>query len=454
LTYAKSSGVSADEMSRGDSPESRFQVCLFGARLDNGNRGVTALAAALIKLVLEVQPGAEIKLLIGARHSKPQRVQFPERTLDVPVVNYRWSFRAHRHEHVLWILFGCILYRLLPLRSVRAAIRRSTPWIDALCRSDFVGDIRAGDSFSDIYGLGRMISGCVPIFTALILGRPPVLLPQTYGPYDSALSRWVAGFVFQRAARVLSRDKEGLTLVSRMMSRDRRDRLGFCPDVAFVLDAIRPDNLHVEPALDSAPGTCLVGLNVNGLVYKGGYSQRNMFGLACDYRALVVDLARRLLDDTDAHILLVPHTFAPRGDINSDSEGCEDLFATLASDYPGRVHIVRFAFQQHEIKGVIGLCDFFIGTRMHACIAALSSGIPVVGLAYSRKFATVFESVDAAELVVDLRTGREEEVVSRVLDLFHKRAEVRGLQPRIRGVQEEVRRTFRSLLETSSVPRS
>ena len=44
-------------------------------------------------------------------------------------------------------------------------------------------------------------------------------------------------------------------------------------------------------------------------------------------------------------------------------------------------------------KAVIGQCDFFIGSRMHACIAALSQGVPCVGVAYSMKFAGVFDTV-------------------------------------------------------------
>ena len=65
--------------------------------------------------------------------------------------------------------------------------------------------------------------------------------------------------------------------------------------------------------------------------------------------------------------------------------------------------IVDREYDQHEIKGVIGMCDFFVGSRMHACIGALSQGIPCVGVAYSMKFRGVFESVGVADWVVDSR---------------------------------------------------
>jgi hypothetical protein len=53
----------------------------------------------------------------------------------------------------------------------------------------------------------------------------------------------------------------------------------------------------------------------------------------------------------------------------------------------------------------------FIGSRMHACIAALSQGVPTVGLAYSDKFRGVFESLGLERLVADLRALEAGEVV-------------------------------------------
>ena len=52
----------------------------------------------------------------------------------------------------------------------------------------------------------------------------------------------------------------------------------------------------MEPPLEGNRGKALVALNVSGLLYGGGYSGDNMFGLKCDYPKMVRALLSRLLE--------------------------------------------------------------------------------------------------------------------------------------------------------------
>lgn len=172
-----------------------------------------------------------------------------------------------------------------------------------------------------------------------------------------------------------------------------------------------------------------------------------MFGLAFEYRDFVHHLAGTMLSETEASLLLVPHTFAPEGNVESDPAACGELFRDLDSRYPGRIHIVAGEYGASEIKGIIGMCDFFVGSRMHACIGALSQGIPTVGVAYSRKFAGLFESVGAGHMVVDARNVEEDRAVEAILAAFHRRAQEKSvLLERIRDVRTLLADTFRELI--------
>jgi polysaccharide pyruvyl transferase WcaK-like protein len=126
----------------------------------------------------------------------------------------------------------------------------------------------------------------------------------------------------------------------------------------------------------------------------------------------------------------------------------------LPPEVRARARIVTREYDQHEIKGVIGQCDFFIGSRMHSCIAALSQGVPCVAVAYSRKFAGVFESVGMESWVVDAREATNEEAVARILDLYRQRASVRaGLLRRAEEARGRLREVFRMLFaEATSNP--
>jgi len=77
-------------------------------------------------------------------------------------------------------------------------------WVSKILASKVHLSIAGGDSFSDIYGLRRFIYVALPQILVLLLGKPLVLLPQTYGPLKGRCSRMIARFIFRRAALICS----------------------------------------------------------------------------------------------------------------------------------------------------------------------------------------------------------------------------------------------------------
>jgi polysaccharide pyruvyl transferase WcaK-like protein len=84
---------------------------------------------------------------------------------------------------------------------------------------------------------------------------------------------------------------------------------------------------------------------------------------------------------------------------------------------------------------------------MHACIAALSQNIPAAGVAYSGKFAGVFESLGMGELVVDARTLDAQQALERMMNLYARRMELAAaLAERVGAARETIRTMFREAL--------
>jgi colanic acid/amylovoran biosynthesis protein len=157
---------------------------------------------------------------------------------------------------------------------------------------------------------------------------------------------------------------------------------------------------------------------VNGLMFNGGYTGKNMFGLKMNYRTFVTELATQLLATQPGILLLIPHTYSPPGSVESDNDANRLLKESLPAALQARVRIVTGDYDAHQLKGIIGRCGFFVGSRMHSCIAALSQGVPCVGVAYSMKFRGVFESVGMADWVVDGRTVSSTEAIQTIMRLY------------------------------------
>jgi len=423
-----------------------MRVAILGTPVSAGNRGVLALGASLANLCSA--DGREVVLMLGHRNNQPFSFRIGEKVWPVRVVNCRLSPRARVRDHLAWIVVASVLYRVIPLASFRRVLSRFTPWISTLEEADLVGDIRGGDSFSDIYGMGRFYYGFLIAWTAILVKGNMVQFPQTYGPYQSRVARALARYILRRSSVVIARDEKSQAVAQELIGLS--SNVWLSPDVGFSLEAIHPVKIDLEPPLDGPVPEVVIGLNVNGLMYNGGYTRDNMFGLKLDYQNLLLNLVTALLKDHPGELWLVPHTYGTSQSVESDPEACRKVRAALPEAVREKVRIVIGKYDCHEIKGVIGQCDFFIGSRMHACIAALSQGVPCVGIAYSQKFGGVFDMVGMGDWVVDCRMVGNDEALSQILGLYRKRDEVREeLSAKADKARERVHDVFARLFRKS-----
>ncbi|MHC4205511.1 MAG: polysaccharide pyruvyl transferase family protein [Planctomycetota bacterium] len=406
-----------------------IKICLLGASFDTGNLGVSALAESSIKIILNRWPGAEIVLLGTGSIDSEHRLKLSGREIRVRIERMRFCKNVFLRSHFCVLLLNAILLKLLPFKSFRKLLSAINPYVKTLHETDKVFDITGGDSFSDIYGLRRfLIYGFLQKWLVTQFGKELILLPQTYGPCTRSITRRMAKSVLKRASVVYARDTESVEYVQTLLGNHSiNGKLRFMPDVAFVLDKDEPETMDVG-SLDKVrkKSSIVVGLNISGLLFNGGYTQENMFGLKTNYRELIDSIVDYLMKDERILVLLVPHVLAPSRTVEDDPNACRQLYEMLVEKYPCRIFLTRGKYNHNNIKYIIGLCDFFIGSRMHACIAALSQSIPAVGIAYSKKFHGVFESVGLGDCVADAyQCGNNAELLSIVEAAFEKRDQTR-----------------------------
>lgn len=427
----------------------KVRVCLLGASFDTDNLGVSALAASTIRCVAERWPSADIVLLNYGRSNGFHNAKIGTRLVPIRLLNMRFSKRVLRRDHIARLLAGALLFRMLPISRLKASIIRRSPHLDAITQSHIVAGISAGDSFSDLYGIKRLMYVTLPLLLVVILNKPLLLLPQTYGPFNSSLSTKIARFLLSRARTVYSRDKVSINDVQELLGRaSLNGNLLFLPDLAFVLEPYKPDVIDVGSLLRvKTDNSIIVGLNVSGLLYNGGYTRDNMFGLNVDYGQLLHSIIDELVQNDRVIVLLVPHVVSPDHTVESDIVACRKVYDSAIKKYPNRIFLAKGKYDQSEIKHIISLCDFFIGSRMHACIAALSQSIPAIGLAYSKKFQGVFETVGVEQLVVDMRHAETEEILATITNAFQQREmtaqHLKGVVPK---VQQQVLNVFEGIL--------
>ena len=422
-------------------------ISLHGATLDVGNQGCRALTFSLVTLIKKNISDVNIILLDSTRNSGKKIITILGEHITVEVVNYRLSPFSKLSDHIFIIFFLAIVYSLLPISRLRNFIIRKSPCLKAIKDSEFIGDIRGGDSFSDIYGLKRMIIGSIIPVCVILMKKQLVLLPQTYGPYRHYISRVIARYLLEHASKIMTRDYQGIDYINELIPSNKQSvPIVFCPDVAFILEKETSMNVSISPPLDTRNNHYLIGINISGLLYNGGYTGKNMFDLKFNYKSMIHDLIALILDTTEVKVLLIPHVFSEG--VENDQNACIEVLQNMNNKYSGRLHSINSYYDQNQIKGIIGMCHFFFGSRMHSCIAAMSQNIPCVGIAYSRKFLGVFESVGLESFVIDGRSDYEQRVTERCIDLIRQRDVAKELlNIKIPAIQEQLYNQFNDILK-------
>jgi colanic acid/amylovoran biosynthesis protein len=418
-----------------------LRVSLLGASFSTGNRGVSALTASTIAAAKNSLPTAQIFLLDYAREPAAYSVPCQRSTATVMLVNLRFSKRFLLRNNIVRLLMTAMYYRLAPWSRWSRAWSKRNPYLQHMLETNLFASVAGGDSFSDVYGLVRLLYVALPQVLVLLLGKPLVLLPQTVGPFRSRAAKMMARYILRRAQKVYTRDSESLEEIKSLVGPDP-DRYQISFDMAFVLEPIQPCGESPPLLQRSQTGRPLIGFNVSGLLWMGGYTGVNMFGLKNEYRETARVIIRFLVGQ-GADVLLIPHVYGTGPETESDLAASVQVYQELRDECEGRLHLLTHEYDHQELKYIIGRCDFFLGSRMHTCIAALSQCVPAVGLAYSRKFAGVFETIGVQDLVADLRERDTKSVLELIAKAYEQREKIRGrLMEKIPQVKSAVLNLF------------
>ncbi|MEQ8237611.1 MAG: polysaccharide pyruvyl transferase family protein, partial [Cyclobacteriaceae bacterium] len=284
--------------------------------------------------------------------------------------------------------------------------------IKKLQTADLVLDVNEGDSYSDIYGLKRFVRHYLDTRICLKLNKRLIFLPQTIGPFSKPILRYLAAGQLKKLEKVYVRDDKAFPFL-------KKNNISF---EKYVDLAVYMSNKPVEYNL---PKGEIIGININGLMYLSRY--KSLKGQFDAYKNFVNKMIQSFID-LNHTVLLIPHTY------NADDPILEDDLSAIiqiSNDFnSNKVIYVERNMDAQELKYLISKCSFFVGSRMHSCIAALSSQVPTVGVAYSYKFEGTFANFGMASHVLNMAGIREEEAIvnlDKILSLYHNRSETREI---------------------------
>ena len=130
-----------------------------------------------------------------------------------------------------------------------------------------------------------------------------------------------------------------------------------------------------------------------------------------------------LLKMENVRVHLIAHVQGDRYNVENDYTLAYDLWNKYRND---RLVIAPFFLNPVDAKSYISSMDLFMGSRMHACIGAFSSGVPVIPLAYSRKFSGLFTHTLQYPHNIDLTESGLQNITSHIDQVLNNLDTVRN----------------------------
>ena len=339
------------------------------------NRGVQALVDTSVTEIRRLWPEAKISVLTS--DLERDRREFPAR-----VSAMHDASRFFALPKALRPAVGQILGAAGMGRRGGGAVKALKTLKDA----DIVIAL-GGDIFSSDYGSDNLKRHVATIEAAQARGTPTVFLAQSIGPFTSEGDVATMRSALDRSTLLTVRER----LTQAYMASAFRlgpERAVLTADVAFLLEPSPPERADALLAN--------LGLEAGQFVAMAASQGINMFSSldeAAHDRAWI-EAIETVLKTTSHSVLIVPHVQSPRP-ANDDARIAFRLLEKL--NFNPRVKAAFGPYTASDFKALIARSRFLIGERMHACIAALSSGVPLITIGYSIKARGIMGDVFGAK---------------------------------------------------------
>jgi len=215
-----------------------------------------------------------------------------------------------------------------------------------------------GDTFSDSPSPVYTLAHCFGLVPAILLNKHYVICSQSIGLFKTPITKRLAKLVLGQASAVTARDPTTRDyLIDRLHISEGKVRL--YPDLAY---------LH---PCEAKPIPRLIGINPSQIAYKH---------MKCSYETFVDFIAGvvRALQP-DYRVILIPHVYGPKQGLGAVANPDDRQVIQRVADK------VSVEIGEHTD---IAKCSVLVGFRMHACVTAITCGIPTIAMTYSYRAAS------------------------------------------------------------------
>jgi len=398
-----------------------IKIVIVEGSLNHTNRGINAITRGTIFSIVRNFPEFSVEIFIF-RLGKTN-AQF-KHTLIFNGYNVSVCEGTVKYYFSFIFTFLSFILQWLPKKWIRRILRKLKV-LNILLDADIIIDISQGDSFADIYGTKQFFYMFFNKFVAKCCGIKYIFFPQTIGPFKNKIIRKLAGHILSGAEMVFVREGNSWQYLNNIF--DGKINLKLASDQAFLMPPEKVDDADLDRFIKE--NKSVIGFNISGFLASSSKIHDQILGKNIDYTESIESVINHYCENSNLGVLFIPHT-------NQDYVVSLYIYNRIQSKYEDKIFLIKPKYNEAQLKYIISKCDFFVGSRMHACIAALSSYVPTIPIGYSHKFDGIMKQLGLEQFVVIIQ-GESSSIVEKIKKAFESKDSIKQrLQKIIPPTQE------------------
>jgi colanic acid/amylovoran biosynthesis protein len=389
------------------------------------NRGGMGALMGALRCLRESMPSANVTML--CHHMKDwNALQEICQKYQVKLKKHPW-FKEHDSKR-LSLLYSAIPASLYPLRCIvsRALNKVGLKTNGIYDKSDIILDLNLvtlNDYFSKFFPVFALAN----ILPGIIAGKPVVVWSVSVGAIKTRWIKLLAKFILNRVDMIITREDVSAENLKTMGIS--KPRIIVTTDHAFLLEPVpreRVNQILVREGITKGKEP-FIGFTSAQLIDRYAFqamtNREEKLQKFIEVMAKAIDYA---VDKLSAQVIIISHSFVLKED---DSVMSREIYELVTRK--DKVKLIKGEYRADELKGIIGICDLFIGCRFHSTVASTSMAVPTVALAWAYKFRGVIGKIMRQEkYIIEVGQYQPEEllpeITAKIDDAWANRAAIRS----------------------------
>ena len=325
------------------------------------NRGCEAILRGTVEILRHYFDNPEF-LVASNYQTNSQFEQQRRNEKDDAVVHVKTILTQKRFEPT-WFLFHSLRF-LYPMGMNYFVYHNMLPYLKETLAVLSIG----GDNYSLDYGIPRIFTG----LDNLVLSnkKPMVIWGASVGPFSKIPE--YEKYMIEHLKRINGIFVRETATVEYLAGKGITENVFQVADPAFLMEANKPKKEKFDTEIPNGA----IGINLSPLMAR--YTTDGDFK---KWVELAANIVKEISVTTKLPLFLIPHVTSPH---TNDYMFLKNVLAVLKKPKE-KIELVPSNLTAAELKWIIGKMSVFVGARTHSTIAALSSGVPTISLAYSIK---------------------------------------------------------------------